>query len=53
MASKSFASRRLRSIHEKSPLDDQRRGFTAKPIWAGFLRTIFTGIRAVGEDPLD
>ena len=64
VASKSFASLRLRPIQAKNRSTTQRRGFTAKPIWSGFLRTIstgdqrcrgdfFPGISAVGEDPLD
>ena len=44
MASKSFASRRLRPIQAKNRSTTQRRGFTAKPIWSGFLRTISTAI---------
>ncbi len=64
MASESFASLRLRPIQAKNRSTTQRRGFTAKPIWSGFLRTISTainhgcsdllpGISAVGEDALD
>ena len=44
MASKSFASLRLRPIQAKNRSTTQRRGFTAKPIWSGFLRTISTAI---------
>src|SRR3954454_18704564 len=42
VASGSFHRRRLRLIHEKNRSTTHRRGWTAKPIWSGGLRTIST-----------
>jgi hypothetical protein len=64
VASKSFASRRLRPIHAKNRSTTQRRGLTTKPTWSGVLADDFdcdqrglgdllTRISAVGEDALD
>ena len=44
VASKYFASRRLRPIQAKNRSTTQRRGLIAKPIWSAFLRTISTAI---------
>src|SRR5215212_3666374 len=41
---RALARRRLRPIQAKKRSTTQRRGWTAKPIWSGFLRTISTAM---------